>query len=595
MSRLTARKRWLMAGPWPHPKTGILYYRKATPADLWAERDRLLALGVTVKREVHRSLFTKDQRPAEQRYITAAAEQEAEWQRWRDLLREGPQPLSHRQRTALAADHARAFLARHEDEPFDAPPPPPIPRPDKQGVADWKALTAGMPEQEQAELKAHLVQYLRADGSRRHKLAFRLLERYPDLLGPLGSDLAAALETMHGADTDQALASQGLYTDAESRRVANLEMASFMGAAHRALLARQRGDYGPVRELEVAPTFEPSRVAAGVSVPSREDAYPSMIYLLHHRSSKKSIRPKTVRDNEGHLRKFIAFVGHDDAKRVTKDEVRRWRDSLIAQRDPSLSPKTIRDRYLSAVKAVLQHGVKEFDLPTNVAAGITDERESPALNRSKGWTKEEGLTILKATFQGVRKDISLPHRRAVFWATWIMAYTGLRAGEVTQMQGRDLRVVDGIPHLIVTPELGSTKSNRAWATGIHKHLIDLGLLEFIRAMGDGPLFYEPFDDGAELTDKQRASRVQSAYKRITDWVKDEVGLEPPLGRPNHAWRHLFTTRGRLADMNEKARNFMLGSSPIDARESYGDWPPEVLDREINKLPRFDVADTGWRP
>ena len=49
-------------------------------------------------------------------------------------------------------------------------------------------------------------------------------------------------------------------------------------------------------------------------------------------------------------------------------------------------------------------------------------------------------------------------------------------------------------------------------------------------------------------------------------------------------------------MDKEARDFMMGSrSKTDAREGYGEWPPNVLSREINKLPRFDVHDTGWRP
>lgn len=39
--------------------------------------------------------------------------------------------------------------------------------------------------------------------------------------------------------------------------------------------------------------------------------------------------------------------------------------------ETGLSPKTITDKYLSAVRAVLTHGVKEFDLPLNVASGRT--------------------------------------------------------------------------------------------------------------------------------------------------------------------------------------------------------------------------------
>lgn len=31
-----------------------------------------------------------------------------------------------------------------------------------------------------------------------------------------------------------------------------------------------------------------------------------------------------------------------------------------------------------------------------------------------------------------------------------------------------------------------------------------------------------------------------------------------------------------------------------SREGNGDWPPALSDAEVNKLPRFEVKDTGWR-
>ena len=41
---------------------------------------------------------------------------------------------------------------------------------------------------------------------------------------------------------------------------------------------------------------------------------------------------------------------------------------------------------------------------------------------------------------------------------------------------------------------------------------------------------------------------------------------------------------------------MLGSrKKADAREGYGDFTPDVVCVEINKLPRFNVKDTGYRP
>ena len=169
---------------------------------------------------------------------------------------------------------------------------------------------------------------------------------------------------------------------------------------------------------------------------------------------------------------------------------------------------------ISRPSARSSHGVKEFDLPLNVASGIVDNRLPAAPEGSKGYSEEQAVEILKATFDGSSKALSGPHRRALFWVPWILAYTGLRVTEVTQFQGRHLRVEDGIPHLLITPADGSTKSGKAWAVGIHKHLIELGLLEFIRERGDGPLFYEPYPatDLTAIKGKSRPWRPREGWR-----------------------------------------------------------------------------------
>jgi hypothetical protein len=431
MSRLTARKRWLMTGPWPHPKTGIFYYRKATPADLWDARDSLAALGVKVTREVQRSLGTKDRAPAEERYHEVAGTQSAVWATWRELLKNGPQPLTHKQIAGLAADHARSFLAKHEEEPSEAPPAPLPPIPDLDAaLAMMDAAKARLTLDEWSALVENLIAFEKAEGVEQLALAAHLLEQHPEAVG---GDLAAGIEKMFGADTDAALAAHRLHVDDGTRRGVNLAMADFMRAAREGLEVRQQHDWGPVEKLERAPTFTlNARPSASASNPPKTDAWPSLIYLLHHKAAANGVRPKTVKGDEGYLKKFIRHVGHDDATKVTKADVRGWRDGLIAQTKPALSSKTINNKYLSALKAVLHWGVDEFDLPFNAADGIRDGR-TPKPSGRKEWSPDEATMILKATFKGSSKSISEPHRRAVFWAPWIAAYTGLRITEITQL------------------------------------------------------------------------------------------------------------------------------------------------------------------
>lgn len=571
-----------MTGPWPHPKTGILYYRKATPPDLFAERGRLSELGIKVTREIQRSLNTRDRKPAERTYKKISEEVEAEWDRWRKLLRDGPEVLTPRQEWAVVGDYAKAFLAKHEDDPFYAPPPPVLPEPSEDDRGAMAGVLAKLGATERRALKRDLKAYLSAKSGLRTNLAFRMLETYPLLRRALGPDLAAILEQAHSKDTDTALAAHGLSVAPESRRIVNLRMLNLMGAASRGIEARKGGDYSPVTILENVPPF-------AASPPKSKASGLSLEYLLNHKAASQSIKDKTIDDTRGHLKKFIAFLGHDDACRVTKDDVRRWRDNLIAK--GTLSPKTISDRYLSAVSSVLYHGVREFDLPLNVASGIKDNRSSNKSPIAKGYTEEQAVKILETTFQGSSKDISEPHRRAVFWVPWILAYTGLRVSEVTQFQGKNLKEEDGVPYLLITPDDGSTKSGRAWAVGVHKHLIELGLLDFIKSQGDGPLFYHAYEDGTDLTALDGKHRAKDAGVRVSRWITEELEIAAPLGRPNHAWRHLFTTRTRGTGMDKEARDFMLGSrSQTDAREGYGDWPPITLDAEINKVPKFNVKD-----
>src|SRR5690606_10215602 len=100
---------------------------------------------------------------------------------------------------------ARAFLAKHEDEPFEAPPAPAIPEPADEGDAAWREAAGRMAPEEREALRADLKEYLKASGERRTKLVFRLLKKHPVLGALIGPDLAAGLEALHGADTDEAL------------------------------------------------------------------------------------------------------------------------------------------------------------------------------------------------------------------------------------------------------------------------------------------------------------------------------------------------------------------------------------------------------
>lgn len=584
-----------MAGPWRHPN-GVFYLRREVPKDLWESRARLLEFGVKLGgKEVRRSLNTRDPRAAAEAYVQVAAQQEALWADWREALASGPTVLSERNAVAIAGERAKAFLLKHQDDPAAAPNAPTRSEPALSAGLREQVLSLPQADQQRlGEAAAKAVEVVAKGGSL--GALYKEWEADPvlSLLRQLLAEpIRETLEAEHGAELDRLLVEKGEAITRDSRAGVLLAATRLQAMARESLRTMSSSfDFRQPVWVRGLPEYQPSSRSVAGRRAKGKDRKLTLTALLDHKAETQSVKPTTVTNYRSALADFAKLTGHDDARRVTREDVRKWRDHLQRR---GLSPKTVNDSYLAAIKATLRHGVKEFDLPQNVADDIRDERPAPPPAGSKGYSDEQAKTILAATFKGSTKAHSIPHQRALFWVPWICAYTGLRVSEVTQFQGRNLREDGGIPVMMITPEDGSTKGGNAWATGIHPHLIQLGLLDMFRAVGDGPAFYVPYPADTNLMTVKN-HRAKDTADRIAGWIKDEVGISPPGGRPNHAWRHTFTTLSRKYGMDKEARDFMMGSrSQTDAREGYGDWPPSVLTRELEKLPRFDVEDTGWRP
>jgi len=538
-----------MPTPYKHDKTGVYQYRQRPPARLnGAAKGHKATVVIAGKPHpltigVHLTVSLGTREPIEAKALVPEVQAQFDliWAR----LADAPVRLSSMQCVALAGELFRFF----KDTLGDTPEVEADLRRRWLGYLDAKALKAQNP-----------LVIVPAHPWGRWRLA---IEHY--------------------------LAETGLRVDAESLERLTIEFDKAYGDALDMLRQRADGDYSDHPKEKRFPDPATAFPKAAKKAPSAL----TLSGLLGHKARTRGMKPKTVADFGSILGAFRRFAGHEDARRVTKDEVRRWRDALQEQ---GLAAKTINNRQLAALKAVLQHGVKEFDLPVNVASGLRDERKASPTG-PKGWTQDEALTILKATLKGTNKALSAPHQRALFWVPWICAYTGLRVSEITGFQGRNLRVEGGIPIMHITPEDGSTKSDKAWSVAVHPHLVEMGLLDMLRVIGDGPAFYTPYPAGTDLQ-KLSGHRAEDAANKVTNWVKDDLGMVAPLGRPNHAWRHLFTTRSREPShrMDKETRDYMMGSrSTVDAREGYGDFSPAAQAHEIGKLPRFEVKDTGYRP
>lgn len=319
-----------------------------------------------------------------------------------------------------------------------------------------------------------------------------------------------------------------------------------------------------------------------------EPAYPTLMGLFDAYLEAAQIEAATVKRWRPVIAHLIKFIGHDDASKLTTENVRAWKEALLKECDggkPARAPKTVRETYLAALKTVLNEAVQSGRLSENVALNVKVRVPRQVRLREPSFSSEEVKTILRGTLASRPDRLTEKHALARRWVPWLCAYTGARVNEITQLRAEDVQEIDGIWAIRITPDAGGVKTKEARLVPLHSHLIEQGFLKVAESQKVGPLFYEP-----------KAGRGGSAanphYKkvgeRLAQWVR-ALGVTDPNVQPNHAWRHLFTSNARLANLDPEAREAIPGHAPATTGRAYGGAKPMAfLAREIEKLPRFEI-------
>ena len=182
------------------------------------------------------------------------------------------------------------------------------------------------------------------------------------------------------------------------------------------------GSNGPNGSAASLPLPDP---ASAPSAPSA--AAPASVPLLDTfdgYAAAQGIKPGTATEWRARMQDLIAFLGHDDAARITEDDVQRWRDHLLSETVRSgrkRDPRTVRSTYISALRATLAWPWRNVKLPRNVAAAITVRVPKKAKFRERDFTPQEAKRILAAT---LTPDPTISAERAFArrWIPWLCAY-----------------------------------------------------------------------------------------------------------------------------------------------------------------------------
>jgi len=318
-------------------------------------------------------------------YTIRAAHLTAHLERIYEGARRGPITLSYKQVVGLSGEIYRLFVERFQDNP---------------GSPDMWAAVKGF-NRVAREGRAQQVPVLGLETvSATLANATQFGAKITEGINALPQSIDAvpvALEKRFGWLTDWVLARHALTVDPESRAKLIEETDKASTEAALTLKRFAQGDYSPDTTANRFPS-----VSTGDPVPltptpllSFEDMFACYISLPGRNGSRS---PATVSEYRRtfceELQRFIqAHAHHRDPAKVTRADIVAWRDHLLGS---GLSPKTVKDKKMAAIKAVFGRAARDARIDANPADGIDVPVPRQSQEREKGFTEKEAVAILKA-------------------------------------------------------------------------------------------------------------------------------------------------------------------------------------------------------
>lgn len=544
-----------MSRPWKHPVTGFYYFRKAVPKDL-----RFLV----GKYEEKRSLGTKDPVEAKAKFIVVAACIAAEWAELRrrnvalalPALAELDEPTIRRAGEAYFAH----LLEEDEEQRID-------------GFETSERPTMVITESGTGEIARLLKEQgfkaptfetydaAKADHEEalRHAYARGLTDDFFD------------------TEVDEVLSWEGfeikLDPSSPSRKRLARELQAATIRATAAIRERNRG------VLVDTPTY-PVPVAKPAATSTTTQSLTALLEDWWREAKAVGRKPSTYESYRNTINAFAVFLGHDAADRVEPRHVVDFKDHRLASTNPRtgqpISPKTVKDSDLAALKTIFGWAATNHRLPSNPASGITIKLGKQRRLRSKGFSNDEAQSLLRAAREHRQGHESAKTFAAKRWVPWLCAYTGARVGEIAQLRKQDIKHLEGAYVIHITPEAGTVKTDEARDVVLHADLVAEGFLTFVDDCAAGHLFLEPAKTGDVRGPLRGLKNRLAEFARLT--------VSDPHVKPNHGWRHRFKTLWREAGLDPRIMDAIQGHSAKTVSDTYGDVTIRAQAAALAKFP-----------
>jgi integrase len=504
-------------------RSGSTTVRKGIPKDVRADYQRLYGAGWEVKFTVPAGTPKHE---AKVRISEWTAEVETRIASLRAARNGEGQSLTKRNAHALAGEWYQWYVSRYEEDPGTP----------EHWRTMWDVLIL--------ELESHA-------GKEVHEKPWRDLEWTHDPKVRAGIRPVIADE----AKTAQFLASKGVVLTSEAQALfLDCVLDEFI-AAMLLLERRALGDYSEDDRLAQFPKFN------GQSVKASTGLTPMTLFA----EWVKARQPAPSGVNRWRTVFLDLDKRFNNADDITEHDAREWAKKLVTSKRGA---RTVNDVWLTGASTIFAWAVRERLVSINPFKGLKVTEPRKVQHReTKAFTPDEAATILRAS-----TEIGVPNTTfdgAIRWVPWLCAYSGARAGEITQLRWWDIQQHGQVYAMKLTPEAGTMKTGKPRTVPIHQHIIEQGFMEFVKLRGKKPLFYDPKEDN-DPSDPLNPKRPRpvTVRQRLAAWVR-KLGVTDKELSPNHAWRHTFKQIADRAGISERMSDYITGHRHRTVGAAYG--------------------------
>lgn len=477
-----------------------------------------------------------------------------------DAARKGVTVLSQRQVVGLSKAVYDRLRQNHHDNPGT---------PEQWAV--WKAFTRAalegrLPSGEAPEMRWKPNQ--EEEAARVEIFGHGDLTTSVDRVEPRTYDETALMERC-GRLTLWVLQENGIEPDGPSHLALLREVARAALQAGWQIKREAQGDYRPDPMEHRFPVDQPRGI--------------SLTEIFDRWKAERRPAASTIRTWRGVVASLIKHVGHDDAARITDRDIVAWKDKRIATPPPKTGrlpdPKTVNAGDLACIRRLYTYAADNRILTANPVQGTKAAKVGKVGKQRLPYTNAD-IAALLAHAEGE----TVPHRR---WLPILLATTGARVGELTQLWADRVCVEDGVVVLRIeaAADGGALKNEGSERTiPAHPALLASGFLEFARGK-EGPLFYN--------IGPRRGARLKADSRHVSysitnvfgQWVRTLPGFDDPRKAPAHSTRHWWKSVAVRACIADSVANHIQGHAEGSVAAVYRHHDDlRFLAGEIAKIP-----------